>query len=83
MAPNPGDVYTYDPGHGTGFGANARGEELVKEMAELDLVPGTTVTVLELDAESGWPIVQWTDSKGLDRLTTINPDEFEQDFTPG
>lgn len=80
MTAVPGNAYTYDPAHGMGFGASARGEDLTAEMTELDLKPGSTVTVLELDAESGWPIVQWTDDVGIGRLTTIDPAVFDADF---
>jgi hypothetical protein len=51
-------------------------------MIELDLKPGTPVTVHSLDEDSGWPIVEWTDDKGLGRMTTIEPTEFDNDFAP-
>lgn len=76
----PGGDYVFDPAHGKGFGESARGTELADEMAELDLQPGADVTVLELDADSGWPIIQWTDSTGRSRLTTIEPEVFDADF---
>jgi hypothetical protein len=82
IPPNPGDRFTYEPTHNNGFGHNASGNPLSAEMSALDLVPGTPVTVLELDADSGWPIVQWVDSVNIDRLTTIEPNEFDQDFRP-
>jgi hypothetical protein len=78
----PGNQYTYDPAHGTGLGHNAAGNPLTAEMSELDLVPGTTVEVLELDADSDWPLVQWTDGTGINRITTIEPNVFDQDFAP-
>ena len=82
MPAEPGQDYTYQPTHGKGFGHNARGSELTAEMTELDLKPGTPVTVLELDADSGWPLVQWKDDVGIDRITTIEPGEFDADFAP-
>jgi hypothetical protein len=62
---NPGDKFIYDPSHG---------------MHELDLVPGTEVTFLEYDADSEWPLVEWVDGVGIDRITTIEPDAFSSDF---
>jgi aminoglycoside N3'-acetyltransferase len=56
--------------------------DLTAEMTELDLKPGTVVTVHSLDAESAWPIVGWTDDVGIDRLTSIEPAVFDSDFTP-
>jgi hypothetical protein len=77
-----GDDYTYQPSHGNGFGENALGQALSAEMQELDLLPGTPVTVLELDAQSSWPLVEWVDGKGLPRITTVEPNEFDSDFAP-
>jgi hypothetical protein len=86
MAAEEGAQYTYEPGHGKGFGENALGAPLSAEMSELDLTPGTLVTVLELDKgegeTAGWPLVQWVDAKGLDRITTVEPSEFDADFQP-
>jgi hypothetical protein len=82
MAAQVGADYTYQPQHGSGFGHNALGQPLSAEMIELDLKPGTPVTVHSLDEDSGWPIVEWTDDKGLGRMTTIEPTEFDNDFAP-
>jgi hypothetical protein len=78
---NQGDKFIYEPGHGNGYGHNAKGQELTAEMTELDLRPGTEVTFLEYDADSDWPLVQWVDGVGIDRITTIDPDAFFSDFT--
>jgi hypothetical protein len=77
---NPGDKLMYQPQHGNGYGHNALGQELTAEMKELDLKPGTEVTLLEYDADSEWPLVQWVDDVGIDRITTIEPDTFASDF---
>jgi hypothetical protein len=76
-----GDKFLYNPGHGNGYGHNAKGEELTAEMTELDLKPGTEVSFLEYDVDSGWPLVEWVDNVGIDRITTIEPDSFTNDFT--
>jgi len=77
---NAGDKFMYQPAHGAGYGEAALGQELTAEMTELDLKPGTEVTFLEYDADSGWPLVQWVDGVGIDRITTIDPAVFDSDF---
>jgi hypothetical protein len=42
-------------------------------MNELDIQEGTEVTLLVYDEETGWPLIEWVDSKGLNRITTIDP----------
>jgi plastocyanin len=79
---NPGDLFTYTPDHGNGYGHNAKGQELTAEMTELDLKPGTQVRFLEYDADSLWPLVEWVDDQTIDRITTIEPDSFTNDFVP-
>jgi hypothetical protein len=76
---NPGDKLLYQPGHGTGYGHNALGQELTAEMKELDLQPGTEVTFMQYD-DADWALVEWVDSKGLDRITAIETDQFDNDF---
>lgn len=76
----PGDNVIYDPAHGQGFGENAIGAPITAEMSELDLKPGTTVLYLEDDADSAWPLIEWVDGKGLDRITTVEPNAFLNDF---
>jgi hypothetical protein len=75
-----GGSVTYDPSHGHGFGHAALGDVLTAEMTELDMTPGTVGTYLEDDADSGWPLFQWIDGKGIDRITTIDPDTWAADF---
>lgn len=73
---SPGDKFAYVHPEQKGYGEHHLGEQLTAEMTELDLVNGTEVTLLEYDADTGWPLVQWTDLKGLPRITTINPDNM-------
>lgn len=80
--PVVGERLTYDHPQDLGFGEHHLGQPLSAEMAELDMVDGTVVTVLEFDAESDWPLVEWTDSKGINRITTIEPSFFDANFTP-
>lgn len=70
----PGDKFIYMHPEQKGFGEVARGEPLSAEMIELDITDGMEVTLLDYDVDTGWPMVEWVDSKGLDRITTINPD---------
>jgi hypothetical protein len=72
----PGDKFVYTHPDQKGYGEHARGDALSAEMTELDLKDGTEVTLLEYDADSGDPLVQWTDSTGIDRITTIGPDNL-------
>lgn len=69
----PGDKFIYTHPEQKGFGEVARGEPLSAEMIELDITEGKEVTLLEYDADTGWPLVEWVDFKGLDRITTIDP----------
>ena len=80
--------YTYTHPSGLGFGEHSLNEAtsapITAEMKELDMADGTVVTVEALDESegdsNGWPIVNWTDSKGLDRMTTIDPVTFDEYF---
>jgi hypothetical protein len=76
--PAPGDHYVYE--HSKGLGHEARGDVLTAEMNELDMQPGTEVVVVVID-DAGWPIVNWTDQKGLDRMTAIETTTFGTYFT--
>jgi len=80
--PQVGERYTYQPADGKPHGESHKGSPLTAEMTELDMDAGTEVYVLDLDADSGWPHLQWTDKKGLPRITTFDPDEFAGDFQP-
>ena len=77
---NVGGKYTYTHETGLGFGEAALGSPLSAEMKELDLVDGQEVELLALDADSAWPIIQWTDGVGINRITTIDPEVFESQF---
>jgi hypothetical protein len=77
-----GDQFIYNHPDGLGFGEHFRGTNLTAEMTELDLTSGTTVTLLEYNADTDWPSVQWVDSKGLDRITTVEPQFFQDNFDP-
>lgn len=82
MAVNKGDLFVYTHADGKGYGEMHLGQPLSAEMQELDIKEGQEVAFLEYDAESGWPIVEWVDDKGLDRITTIDPDIFDTNFIP-
>lgn len=77
---NAGEKFTYTHAEGKGFGEAAKGDVLTAEMAELDLKDGQEVIFLEYDADSDWPIVEWTDGTGIDRITTIDPVLFDSNF---
>jgi hypothetical protein len=84
MAAQPGDKFKYDHPSGFGYGEhnkNAAGfGEMTAEMTELDLKDGMGVTFVDFDVDTGWPIVSWTDSTGINRITTI--DEQYVDLFP-
>jgi hypothetical protein len=80
--PEMGDKFTYSHESGAGFGEAALGQPLTAEMSELDMQDGTEVTYLQNDEESAWPIVEWTDGVGINRITTIDPALFEANFHP-
>jgi len=79
--PAIGSRWTYDPGHGQGFGESHLGSPLTAEMTELDLKPGKNVTVIDINEEDGGRIhAEWVDDVNLDRITSFDPDEFAADF---
>lgn len=86
MAVEKGDQYVYTHAEGKGYGeaalAAASSGELSGEMTELDMKEGQEVSFLEYDADSGWPIVEWTDAVSVNRITTIDPDIFDTNFIP-
>jgi hypothetical protein len=77
-----GDRYIYSHESGMGFGAAALGQPLTAEMTELDLKDGQEVIFLQNDDDSAWPIIEWTDAVGINRITTIDPALFESSFHP-
>jgi hypothetical protein len=86
MALEQGARFFYAHPDGKGYGeaikADAGFGEMTAEMSELDLKDGQEVWFIEYDADSGWPIVNWTDGTGIDRITTISPDIFDTNFIP-
>jgi len=80
--PVMGDRFMYHNPDVFGYGEQAKGGPLTSEMHDLDLRDGTEVQFIEFDADSGWPIVEWVDSTGLGRITTIDPVLFDNQFLP-
>lgn len=80
----PGWKYVYQHADGYGFGeavkVNAGEGGITAEMSELDLKNDQEVTFLQLDEDSGWPIIEWTDGVGINRITTIDPELFDSNF---
>lgn len=83
---NKGDKFAYGHVDGLGFGEGVKADagygELSAEMQELDMQDGQEVTLLEYDADNGWPHVEWVDATGVNRITTIEPAYFEEHFQP-
>ncbi len=81
---NVGAKYTYAHPDGLGFGEGVKADagygEITAEMKELDLRNLQEVTLFDYDADSEWPIIEWTDATGINRLTTVNPETFESHF---
>ncbi len=75
-------AYGHDLGHGFGEHAKASSGfgELSAEMKGLDLRDGQEVVLLDYDADSSWPIIEWTDGVGTNRITTIDPEMFSENF---
>ena len=71
--------YTYQ--HTVGLAAHHA--ELSAEMAALDLAPDTPVTVVGHDAERDLVIVEWQDSSGNPRTTSVDPLLFAEYFVKG
>lgn len=83
---NIGAKFIYSHPEGLGFGEHNKVDaghgDQTAEMKELDLKDGQEVTLMEYDAESDWPLVEWTDGVGVNRITTIEPGYFDQYFQP-
>jgi hypothetical protein len=77
---NVGERYAFGHADGLGFGELAKGEPLTAEMRELDLKDGQEVTLIAFDEDSEWPIIEWTDGTGINRITTVEPDIFDSTF---
>jgi hypothetical protein len=77
--------YAHPVGYGFGqhhFAADPSqpGDQLHPEMRELDLKPDAVVVHFAHDADTNWPIIQWTDDHGTSRLTTVDPEFFADHF---
>lgn len=79
---NIGDTYIYSHPEGKGFGEHYKNDTLTAEMTELDLHDGDEVVVMEFDADTDWILIQWTDSTGIGRITTVDPAFFDDHFIP-
>jgi hypothetical protein len=85
----PDDIglrYQFTPAEGhEGYGSMVRARagygELSAEMRELDLQAGMSAEIVGVDEDTGWPIVGWTDTTGIDRRTTIDQETFRESFT--
>ncbi|HWI66840.1 MAG TPA: hypothetical protein VNS88_00415 [Nitrospiraceae bacterium] len=85
-APSTGQKFIYNHPAGLGYGEHHKQQlghgDQTAEMKEIDLQDGMEVTYLEPDADSSHPIVEWTDTTGLGRITTIDQATFDEFFTP-
>lgn len=73
----------YQYSHTIGLAEHHASGALSAEMAELDLHPGTEVTVHDVDVErGGLVLVEWADRGGNPRITSVDPELFEWAFTP-
>ena len=67
-----------------GFGQHARASsgfgELSAEMTEIDLKDGQEVTYLGPDEETSWPMIEWVDGTGINRITTVDPELYADNF---
>lgn len=87
MPAKEGEQYRYTGKRGLGQekriadpGIPEERNSLASDMADLDLPPGTVVTVLGDDADRDLTLVQWTDSNGTDRILSMEPGEFGSSF---
>lgn len=77
---------TYRYAADAGLAARARvvdpdvSDDLPSEMAELDLKPGTGVTVTGYDRDRDLVLVGWTDAQGTPRITSVEPGHFAATF---
>jgi hypothetical protein len=64
----------------TGLAATLVDRQLPAEMAELDLHPGTEVTVHGYDDDRDLVLVEWSDRSGNPRITSVEPATFAANF---
>jgi hypothetical protein len=57
------------------------GDALSPDMRALDMPPGAEVTVLDHDADRDLVLVEWIDTHGNPRVTSIEPAVFAEHFT--
>lgn len=55
-------------------------DELPGEMHELDMAPGTEVTVAGHDEDRNLMLLDWVDRAGTPRTTSVEPHVFDRDF---
>lgn len=55
-------------------------DDLPAEMHELDMAPGTEVTVSGHDLERELVLLNWTDRNGTPRTTSVTAEVFADDF---
>lgn len=81
-----GDHYTYNHPDSLGYGEHHKAQaglgDQTAEMQEIDLQDGMDTVYIGTDEDSGWPIVEWTDTVGINRITTIDQASFDQFFVP-
>lgn len=73
-----GAAYTYTAD--VGLGRMHADRDLHPDHASLDLQPGTEVTVAGHDEERGLVLVEWADTSGNPRITSVDPDLFGRHF---
>lgn len=66
----------------SGLGQTAADGDLKSEMADLDMAPGTQVTVDAVDPDAGLVFVAWEDASGNPRRTSVELSAFSDQFQP-
>lgn len=78
--PKAGSKHVFDAPDALGA---MHAESQARDMAELDLHPGTEVKVVGHDDERDLVLVEWTDAQGNPRTTSVEPAQFTDHFTSG
>jgi hypothetical protein len=90
--PRVGSSYTYGGAESLGQAARIADPDIDHtkpavvdgvNMAWLDMPSGTPVKVCGHDDDRDLVLVEWTDSAGSSRITSITPEQFESDFQKG
>lgn len=80
-SPAAGSRYRYS--NTLGLAEHHASGALTAEMTELDMRPGTEVTVTDVDDErGGLVLVEWADRSSNPRITSVDPELFEWAFEP-